>query len=263
MSKNSHGRVVWHDLVNTKADQAEKFYTQLFGWRVEKMDMGGPTPYRMLFAGEVPFAGIQEEKESPANYWLASITVPDVDAALKRVPALGGKVYFGPADIPHVGRFGIIGGPQGETIAAIKLSDEKPEPAMAPLNTFCWVELLAHDPAKACAFHAEIFGWKVDTVKMDLGGGHSGEYRLLKRKSDGKEVAGSMQLPPEAAKHGAPTHFLAYVHVADVDATVNKAKSLGAQVHAGPMDIPNVGRMAVLQDPTGANFALYKPAQQG
>ena len=73
-------------------------------------------------------------------------------------------------------------------------------------------------------------------------------------------VAGIMDLPEEARAGGAPPHWLGYVSTPDTDATVEKAKGLGAQVLVEPKDIPDVGRLAVLCDPQGAVFAVFTAA---
>jgi predicted enzyme related to lactoylglutathione lyase len=74
------------------------------------------------------------------------------------------------------------------------------------------------------------------------------------------QVGGVMQLPDEAKQQGAPPHWLAYVAVPSVDDTLRQAERLGAKKLVGPMDIPTVGRIAVLQDPQGAVFAVYTPS---
>ena len=61
---------------------------------------------------------------------------------------------------------------------------------------------------------------------------------------------------PDAA---IPPHWQPYVAVEDVDATTAKAKELGGSVLAEPMDVPTVGRIAVLRDPQGATFGIIKP----
>jgi predicted enzyme related to lactoylglutathione lyase len=73
-------------------------------------------------------------------------------------------------------------------------------------------------------------------------------------------VGGLMSLPDEAKKAGAPPHWLAYIGTSNVDGSVAKATSLGAQVLVPPNDIPTVGRFAVLTDPQGAVFAMYSPS---
>jgi hypothetical protein len=74
-----------------------------------------------------------------------------------------------------------------------------------------------------------------------------------------RPIGGTMKLPDEAVAGGARPHWLAYVTVPDVDATVARARELGATVMRPPADIPTVGRYAVLADPQGALIAPYKP----
>ncbi len=73
-------------------------------------------------------------------------------------------------------------------------------------------------------------------------------------------VAGMMTLPPEAGE--APPHWMLYFSVGDCDENVERATQMGARVCATPMDIPTVGRMAVLMDPQGAAFSIIKLDQQ-
>ena len=71
-----------------------------------------------------------------------------------------------------------------------------------------------------------------------------------------------MPLTEDMKSHGVPPNWLVYIGTEDVDASAGKAKELGATVHMPPTDIPNVGRFAVLMDPTGAAFALFKGIPQ-
>ena len=124
---------------------------------------------------------------------------------------------------------------------------------MDPFQTpgaFSWCELTTADPAKAGEFYGTLFGWSFDT--MDMG---QGPYRVVKVGE--AAIGGLMAYPPGAPK---VPMWGCYVTVADCDQTVEQAKKLGATVCAPPMDIPNVGRMAVLQDPQGAvfNVIAYK-----
>jgi uncharacterized protein len=82
--------------------------------------------------------------------------------------------------------------------------------------------------------------------------GPMGTYRILKRGD--RQTAGIMNLPPGAPPRAA---WLEYV-ATDVDAAVRNAKEIGATVRMPAMDIPNIGRFAVLGDPTGAAIAVFK-----
>ena len=121
---------------------------------------------------------------------------------------------------------------------------------------FVWHELMTTDMEAAKAFYQKVVGW--GTQKF---GGSSpltpAEYTMW--TAGQQAVGGVMLLPEEAKAMGAPPHWMAYVSVPDVDATVEKARSLGARVYVEPETIPDVGRFAVLADPDGAVFAAMTP----
>ena len=111
-------------------------------------------------------------------------------------------------------------------------------------GAFSWAELMTPDPKAAIAFYGALFGWTSED--MDMG---SGPYHVL--KAGDTQVAGVMGMPPDAPP-GMPPMWGCYVTVDDIDATAKRCADLGGQVLMPPMDIPTVGRMAVLKDPLGA-----------
>ncbi|MCW5634986.1 MAG: VOC family protein [Rubrivivax sp.] len=119
-------------------------------------------------------------------------------------------------------------------------------------GAFSWTELMTPDPKAAVEFYGKLFGWTVEVMNMG-----QGDYHVV--KAGGTSVGGIMATPPEAK--GSPPMWGAYVTVPDTDAAVEKCKALGGKLCAGPMDIPTVGRFAVLQDPQGAffNVIAYSP----
>jgi len=120
---------------------------------------------------------------------------------------------------------------------------------------FIWYELLTSDPAAAIPFYTQVVGWGTQTWE-----GGATPYTMW--TTEDMPVGGTMKLPDEATAAGAPTHWLPYVGTQDVDATAKKVKDLGGQVLREPDDIPSVGRFAVLADPQGAVFAVYKPQSE-
>jgi uncharacterized protein len=112
-------------------------------------------------------------------------------------------------------------------------------------GAFSWNELSTPDPAAATRFYGELFGWTAKN--MDMG---SGDYHVV--SVGDTQVAGIMAPPPEAGPM--PPHWGCYITVANCDDSVKRCTALGGKLLAGPMDVPTVGRMAVLQDPQGAVF---------
>lgn len=127
------------------------------------------------------------------------------------------------------------------------MSNGKPEQGM-----FCWNELMTRDPEAAGKFYSELVGWNpVDSGMPGMA------YTLLKV---GEKDAGGMMAMPAEVPAEVPSHWMSYITVDDVDAAAKKVTELGGQLLHGPMDIPNVGRFCVIQDPTGAAVSLIKLA---
>ena len=116
-----------------------------------------------------------------------------------------------------------------------------------------WCDLMSDDVDKARDFYTGVLGWSTEV--MDIG---KGPYTVF--KVGDQPVAGLMAKPPEGAAAGAPTAWTSYVTVDDVDARTAKVADAGGLVLAGPMDIPTVGRMAIVQDPTGGVIGIIRYA---
>ena len=119
-------------------------------------------------------------------------------------------------------------------------------------GTFCWFECGSRDAAKAKAFYTQLFGWEAMDMPMP---GTGGMYTTLKAGDD--VIAGLYGLEGPMFE-GVPSHWATYVAVEDVDETLKRAVAQGGKAMMGPMDVPGVGRMAFLQDPTGAAIAVAK-----
>ena len=119
----AHGTICWNELATKDAGAAKNFYSELFGWKVKDSQAGG-MDYSEITQNDKPFGGIMQmtaEFGEMPSHWMAYVAVDDVDAAVKRVEELGGKVCMPPSDIPHVGRFSVITDPTGANISIITL----------------------------------------------------------------------------------------------------------------------------------------------
>ena len=119
-------------------------------------------------------------------------------------------------------------------------------------GTFCWPELCTTDQDGAKKFYTALFGWTF--TDSDIGGGES--YTMLKLK--GKDAGALYRLGKEQLGRGVPPHWTSYVAVENADAATAKVKQLGGSVMKDPFDVFDHGRMAVVQDPTGATFCLWQ-----
>ena len=117
-------------------------------------------------------------------------------------------------------------------------------------GNFCWIELGTSDDAGARAFYTALFGWTVREIPM----GEMGMYFIFQK--NGADCAAMYKFGPDMA--GIPPFWMSYVSVADADAAAAKAQSLGGKVHAGPFDVFDQGRMAILVDPQQAVFSVWQ-----
>ena len=115
--------------------------------------------------------------------------------------------------------------------------------------SFVWYELMTGDVPAAAAFYSGVVGWQADRSDP--------QYTLL--KIGDAQVAGMMETPAELKAMGVPPAWSGYVAVDDVDATEARVLQLGGKVLRPASDIPEVGRFAVVADPQGAAFLLFKP----
>ena len=125
-------------------------------------------------------------------------------------------------------------------------------------SDFVWYELATDDVASVKTFYADVMGWHYHDMHMpDM------TYTLLHAEapdvSGARGMGGMMPIPPAAAAAGMKPHWVGYLHADDVDRSAARVEQLGGGVHRGPMDIPTVGRFAVVSDPQGAHFYLFKP----
>ena len=122
-------------------------------------------------------------------------------------------------------------------------------------GTFSWADLGTTDVEGAKRFYTDVFGWEPE----DMPAGEGMTYTMCRVR--GKNVSAMSAQPEQEREMGIPPHWNNYVTVASVNETAGKARELGGNVLAEPFDVLTVGRMAVIQDPTGAVLCLWEPRE--
>lgn len=252
------GTFSWSELATSDLAAAKAFYSGLFGWDLFDDSMGEDMGTYTLIGGKTHhFGGMYEMKGPqfqgvPPN-WTSYVSVNDCDAAAQRVTELGGKVLMPPMDIPETGRFSIVTDPGGAAFAVFQSANEQDKelPCGDTAGSFCWRELNTKDSAEAEAFYTKLFDWTPLTKEMAFG-----TYTSFMQGDH--PVGGMMQMTKEWGE--APPHWMTYVSVEDCDASAAKVETLGGTICVPPTDIPEVGRFAVINDPTGAVVSIIKLA---
>lgn len=241
----SPGRFVWHELMTSDTGAAKRFYGELFGWTTKDVDMGGFT-YTMLSAGEVGVGGMMtlDPNHGVPPHWMSYVSVDDVDAVVERARAAGATIGVEPQDIPHVGRFAVIGDPQGAWISPFKSAHGDGEEPTTPANgVFCWDQIATTDVQATKDFYTKVFPWTI----------HEFAPGMETFAGSGRPRASIVEAPP-----GTPSHWLTFVVVPNLADARRRVGSLGGHVLVEQIDVPNVGSFSVIADPQGAVIAAFQ-----
>jgi uncharacterized protein len=120
-------------------------------------------------------------------------------------------------------------------------------------GSFIWYELLTDDPDSAAAFYGDVIGWTAASA------GQPGvDYRTF--SANGTPVAGHMKLPDGTAETGVRTGWLGYIGVDDVDSAIADIEAAGGTVQMPAMELPGVGRIAMVADPQGVSIYVMRGA---
>jgi len=125
---------------------------------------------------------------------------------------------------------------------------------MSSTGHFVWYELTTTDPKAAQDFYTKVVGWNAN--ETDMPGAPGMKYTMFQMGE--RPVCGMMQQPAEAKAMGAPPAWTGYISVEDVDASAKKVADANGKILVPAMDIPDVGRFSIVQDPGGGVFALFK-----
>ncbi|MFG2979775.1 VOC family protein [Streptomyces sp. NPDC048258] len=243
----------WLDLGSPDTDGAARFYSALFGWNfVSAGPEAGGYGFFQLDGKTVAALGPLTE-EGAASAWMVHFMSPDIQATAKAVKDGGGKVRMEPMDVMGEGWLAQFTDPQGAEFASWQPGKTAGLQRASDDNTLVWAELHVPDPGAAIAFYAGVFGWR--HAEMEAPGM---TYRVLSVADGDQQDASFGGVAPHMGE-GEESRWTPYFNVPDVDATVTTATANGGSVVMPASDVPEVGRIAWVADPSGAVFALLKP----
>ena len=256
IEKHNPGSFTWIELGTTDQNAAKAFYTALFGWSVNDVDMGPAGVYtifelegRSVAAAYTQSAG--EKSMGVPPHWNLYMAVESTDAAVERVKELGGSVVMGPFDVNQDGRMAVALDTTGASFCLWQARNNIGIGLAGVEGTLCWADVFAGhgegSEAKSTQFYSDLFGYRI--VHGDEGYTHlwNGEVPV-------GGVQNTSHVPP-----GVPPHWLIYILVNDCAAHTAKARELGGRVMVEPMEIEKTGYTSLIGDPQGAMFALFQP----
>lgn len=245
------GRFIWHELMVPDPAAAEVFYGAVLGWGRQDASTT-EQPYTLFTAEDRPAAGLfplpEEVRARGARPgWIGHVAVEDVDAVVAEALRLSGQVHVPPRSIP-IGRFAVIGDPQGAVLALFAGTLPEPQPMGTPGHAG-WNELAAADWQAAFPFYAALFGWE-RAEAVDIG--PMGIYQTFGPSAGGAAMGGMYTKPPALPQ----PFWLYYFAAGDIDAAAGRVAAAGGQVLNGPMQVPGGAWILQALDPQGVIFAL-------
>jgi len=271
-----HGVPCWVEVETPDVDATSAFYGALFGWRFAEQPVVTARRYAVASVDgtdETAVAAVAGPVRADGARWTTSLAVDDVDAAARRVPALGGTVLEPPADVEAgdrlAGRAATVRDPQGVESRLWQAGSRPGAQRVNEPGTWNFSNVLTPDPAAALAFYGALLGWEVDP---DLAAGMArvpGYGDHLARTSDpGIHERQEGFAPPGFADAVAgivpddgPARWSVAFAVADRDAAADAARDAGATVLATTQD--PWARHATVRDPQGAVLVVSEFAPQG
>jgi uncharacterized protein len=251
------GKFIWRDLITEDVTAARRFYGGLFGWTFEDTKGPGGRDYVLAKSGNIYVAGMvpvaKPDDGARLSRWLPYMSVADVDGAVAKATAGGGRVAVAARNV-NIGRVAAVVDPEGAVLGFVHSNIGDPDDATtAPApGRAVWMELLSNDPAAATDFYRSIAGYKAETIAR-----HGGQYTIM--SASGVNRAGILRNPTE---HWDPT-WLSYFGVEDPAAAARRAESLGGSILLPVSPKVRDGTLAVVADPSGAVLVLQKLPMQG
>jgi predicted enzyme related to lactoylglutathione lyase len=256
-TKHNHGTFSWIELATNNSDAAKRFYGGLFGWTFDDMPAGPDMIYSMAKLGAQRVGALYKMGAQMAGvppHWASYVSVDNVDETVTKAKANGGKIVKDAFDVMDVGRMAVVEDPTGAMFCLWQAKKHIGADVKNENGALCWSELYTTNVDAAGKFYVNTFGWQTQAEDM----GPMGTYTLFKLPGEKNNIGGMMGMPPNMK--GVPSNWLAYIQVANCDASNKKVSELGGKTVVPPQDIPNIGRFAIVTDPQGATFALYQAA---
>lgn len=250
------GAPCWFELASRDPEASLAFHAALFGWTAVHNDMGEMGRYSFLrnANGTIgALCGLPPGSADRPSAWSVYFLVANVDQSVAQARTLGGQLLFEPFDVPGHGRGAVLTDPSGAAFCLWQpAQSDSGDFVMFEDHAIGWVELASRDGDGAKAFYGALLGWQFGPSNAPLPPGMAyHEYSV-----GGIRFGGILPMTKEWGDM--PSNWSLYVPVPDVDACLERAIALGGKVCVPAFDAPGVGRIARLDDPTGAGVYVIK-----
>ena len=243
--------VVHFDISGPDAAALQSFYGELFGWAVTSLpEMEYALVDTQAGSGINGGIGTSRDGNGGVTFYVFS---EDLQASLDKAESLGARTTQPVTVIPGTVALAMFDDPAGNPIGLVgsatgQEGQEAPGPSAGNGAAVSWFEVMGPDAGALVTFYTELFGW--GTKKYDIPGDMA--YYEVDTKAEGG-IAGGIGSNPNAM-----TYVTVYAEVPDLQATLDRAGEFGGKTLMPPESVPNGPTIAVLADPQGHMFGIYK-----
>jgi len=237
------GKFVWHDLLTSDPLSAGKFYEQLFGWEIDYQGQYAVVRNKgKLIAGILKVEASAEKSRS--GVWMPSVSVNNIEEAVRRVKANGGTILKGPIDMQQRGNAVLIRDPQQAELVLLDSAVGDPADVEAQPGDWLWDEIWTDTPERIAEFYKTVLGYD-KTDSRD-------NYDILINKEKWRAGIRHMQA---GNKHKL---WVPVIRVIDPQAIVQRVEELGGVIWVAPDEAPSQGDTALISDTSGALLLIQR-----
>jgi len=252
------GKIVWRDLLTNDPTASQAFYSELFGWEFESVgDTSGlrsNTAYTLIRHNGVMIGGMIDtvalNGRDDISQWVVLMSVADIEAAVAKFSAAGGKVIAPPTNLQRRGTVAVVRDVEGAVLGLLQTNDGDPADRESELSGFLWDELWTTDVESATALYADVGDLEAAAFDVDEDQQTGAHYRLM--KSGDRPRVGIMPNPLE----GLDPVWVSYLRVTSPATITAKVADLGGRVIVEARPRPLGGEVAFIAGPSGAGIAL-------
>ncbi|MFJ8187783.1 VOC family protein [Streptomyces sp. NPDC096105] len=250
------GAPCWIDVGTPDPEGAASFYRALFGWSYRSAGPEGGGYGFFERAGRIVAGCAPVVRDQGPAVWTVYFRSPDADATADAVRDAGGSVPEPPVTVGEQGRSAVVADPAGAPFGVWQPGRREGLESAGEAGSLCWAELYTPDIARAAAFYHAVLGWETSAVTFPGGVYTSAGPRAA---GEGGAFGGMVPLADDPVERDeGRSHWLPYIGAEDPDTVVARASERGGRVRMPAASVPGAGRLARLEDPYGARFAVLR-----
>jgi predicted enzyme related to lactoylglutathione lyase len=242
------GQFVWYDLASHNPELAMAFYGKVFGWEFESLE-GSTQGYNVIRMQGEQIGGVfgLDPMYGEVAEWVSIMSVSNVREVVGLNEEKGGKTLYKPTMMKGRGMSALIQDPQGAFVGVLRSDSGDPSYGEIRDHDFLWTELWTNDLSASLTHYKTVLGLDHEEIEVN-----NNPYFILKK--DDRKLSGAFSNPIE----GARSVWVPYIKVNDVKEITELARNEGAHIMLEPDEKVRNGTVAVLMDPTGAQFVIQE-----